>query len=109
MPRFVSLLSFSRPGGASRLDSNGSDDPWLTTSNLTLTFDGLGDGAHTVVVRAREDEDEGGDSDKAGTVRLQYSSAEATAPYVAIGQFTLALLLRPSPLPAASWACNSRG
>lgn len=45
------------------------DDPWVSTRNTTLAFDGLPDGAHTLTVRARETEAEGGSSDKVRSFR----------------------------------------
>jgi len=50
--------------GASRLDPSGDDDPWISTRNTTIAFDGLKDGEHILTVRAREAEADGGSSDK---------------------------------------------
>lgn len=47
-----------------RLDSSSDSDPWLSTTNITLVFENLADGPHTLTVRAREAEGEGGSSDK---------------------------------------------
>lgn len=51
-------------GPAFRLDSSAADAPWVSTSNTTLTFEGLEDGEHTLTVRARETLEAGGGTDK---------------------------------------------
>lgn len=49
-----------------RLDPSGADTTWVSTSNTTLTFEGLQDGDHILTVRARETLEAGGSTDKVG-------------------------------------------
>lgn len=56
--------SFFRGAARRRLDPLSDDAPWVSTRNTTIAFGGLPDGAHTLTVRARETEVEGGSSDK---------------------------------------------
>lgn len=49
-----------------RLDPPAADATWVSTSNTTLTFEGLEDGDHILTVRARETLEAGGSTDKVG-------------------------------------------